>query len=314
MKYIIFICLFWVHFAQANSCWNDGGGGTENEHVNPGEIIVQRDAVVGAILSTVVTGTTIVDVINCDYSGNYYLTWKMLYENGVSVGNNIYATNVPGVGIRVKSRGQYYSNPPYQQLITAVSGLTSDSSTIEFIKTGDITSGTFLAGDIAAYYITENSITLGTMTKVIMDGNNTITQVACSVSNGNLIFPVGNVEANAFSGGVGSNPDVKSVQNLGLNCDPKANVNISLHGTQNPDTDNKSVLSLSSQGTSGVADGVGVQIVYNGEPLEINKIIKLKQSNGGQESFPFTARYYQTKQIVKPGTANATATLDITYQ
>ncbi|WP_256937857.1 hypothetical protein, partial [Enterobacter chuandaensis] len=30
--------------------------------------------------------------------------------------------------------------------------------------------------------------------------------------------------------------------------------------------------------------------------------------------FPLTARYYQTQTTVEPGTANASATLNLTYQ
>ncbi|MGE8030152.1 fimbrial protein [Enterobacter mori] len=314
MKYLFFIFLSFFTSVHAHTCWNSSGGGTENEHINVGTIVAQRDAAVGTILASITTGKVITNVINCDEYANYYLTWKMLYNGGVSAGDNVYATNVAGVGIRVKTRNHFYTNPPYEELITNVIGLTSEASIVEFIKTGDIISGTFTAGDVASYYITENGITLGTMTKVIMDGSNNISQVACSISNDNMVFPIGNVDAKDFSGGIGSSPNAKSVQNLELNCDPKANINISLHGSQNPDTSNISVLSLNNQGESGVADGVGVQILYNNEPLEINKLLNLKQAAGGQESFPITARYYQTKGIVKAGSANATATLDLTYQ
>ena len=104
-------------------------------------------------------------------------------------------------------------------------------------------------------------------------------------------------------------------QNLGLNCDPGANINVELAGTQNPDAPaDASVLALTGQGGPETAGGVGVQIVYNDVPLQLNNRIVLKKSAGGQETFPLVARYYQTKSQVKPGSANATATLNITYQ
>jgi type 1 fimbria pilin len=43
-------------------------------------------------------------------------------------------------------------------------------------------------------------------------------------------------------------------------------------------------------------------------------MLNLKNSAGGQETFPITARYIQTKDKVTAGSANATATLNITYQ
>jgi type 1 fimbria pilin len=48
--------------------------------------------------------------------------------------------------------------------------------------------------------------------------------------------------------------------------------------------------------------------------MALNNNIVLKTSAGGQETFPFTAQYYQTKSSVTSGAANATATLNLTYQ
>ncbi|MDU7775121.1 MAG: fimbrial protein, partial [Citrobacter sp.] len=93
-----------------------------------------------------------------------------------------------------------------------------------------------------------------------------------------------------------------------------ANINVTLTGTQNPDTTDDSVLELSNQGDDKVAAGIGVQLLYNDTPLELNKMLNLKRSAGGQEPFPITARYIQTKDKVRAGQANATATLNLTYQ
>ena len=54
--------------------------------------------------------------------------------------------------------------------------------------------------------------------------------------------------------------------------------------------------------------------MYNNSPLEINKMVNLKKSGGGVETFSIGARYIQTKESVMPGKANATAVLNITYQ
>jgi type 1 fimbria pilin len=83
---------------------------------------------------------------------------------------------------------------------------------------------------------------------------------------------------------------------------------------QNPDSANTSVMALTGQGNAGTAKGVGVQLLYNGSPLVMNGRLLLKQSAGGQETLPLTARYYQTLTTVESGSANASATLTITYQ
>lgn len=315
MIFVGFIMLMFFSPVHANTCWDSSGGGTQNLHVRMGAITVQRDAPVGTVIVSRMMGTVIYNTINCDYSGNYLLTRGIVYNGGIPVSDNVYKTNVEGVGIRLKDySGAFYTNPPTTSPIYAVNGLTSNPVTVEYVKTGNIISGTLSSGTVGSYYITENGITLGTMTAVIMDSGNTISQLACSVTTSTLNFSMGTIQTNDFGSSPGFTPDKKSTQELGMNCDEGANVNITLSGTQNPDVSNKDVLALSNQGQIGVADGVGVQLLYNGVPLVINGLINLKKSSGGMESFPITARYYQTKNIVKPGAANATAILNITYQ
>ncbi|MCD9160337.1 fimbrial protein, partial [Escherichia coli] len=103
-------------------------------------------------------------------------------------------------------------------------------------------------------------------------------------------------------------------QNLGLTCAAGTNITVSLSGIQNPDSANTSVMALTGQGNAGTAKGVGVQLIYNGVPLVMNSRLFLRQSAGGQETLPLTARYYQTLNRVESGSANASATLNLTYQ
>ncbi|GAB5071968.1 hypothetical protein SedNR2807_21540 [Citrobacter sedlakii] len=142
-----------------------------------------------------------------------------------------------------------------------------------------------------------------------------IVQTTCTVTTTTLTFPMGNIMANEFQG-KGTTSENEVTANLGLECDPSANVNITLTGTQNPDSTETSILALSGQGTadSGVADGIGVQLLYDNTLLKLNNKLTLKKSAGGAESFPISARYIQTKDLVKPGKADATAVLSLTYQ
>ncbi|MCU6278864.1 fimbrial protein [Enterobacter quasiroggenkampii] len=144
--------------------------------------------------------------------------------------------------------------------------------------------------------------------------NTNVLSDKCLLSNNLMAFDIGDIGADSFTNQIGFIPGKQALQNLHLSCDADANINITLKGIQNTDVSDPSVLSLTDQGKSGVADGIGIQLVYNDVPLELNKILTLKRSSGGQETFPLTARYYQTKTKVKPGIANAAATLDITYQ
>ncbi|WP_409976929.1 fimbrial protein [Serratia quinivorans] len=135
---------------------------------------------------------------------------------------------------------------------------------------------------------------------------------ACSLTSTSINVPLGDVAATKFTG-IATTAGDKSFD-LGLTCDKDAKINVSLAGTQNTDTTETSVLALTSAGQSGTASGVGVQLLYGGTPLKINNNILLKSSAGGQETLPFTARYYQTLADISAGLANSSATLNITYQ
>ena len=135
--------------------------------------------------------------------------------------------------------------------------------------------------------------------------------VGCQLSNGNIQVPFGNIDSTSFQN-TGYTTTAHSFS-VDLTCDAGANINVTLRGKQNPDTSNTSVLALSDT-DSGTAQGVGVQILYDDKPLNIDEKVPIKQSAGGEEVLPFSARYYQTKSEVTAGTANTVATLDLTYQ
>lgn len=207
--------------------------------------------------------------------------------------------------------GVYFESPAYFFSNTINQALSIASRTVTFVKTGAITSGVVSSGMLARVYGDGDGITAASFNFT----GPTITQVACSISTPNLTFPIGDVLVSKFGSTVGTIPaGGQNTQNLGLSCDYYANINVTLSGTQNPDVGTTSVLALTNQGDADVAKGVGVQILYNSTVLSRNSRIVLKRSSGGQEMLPITARYYQTKSSVTTGKANATATLNLTYQ
>ncbi|GAB5071967.1 hypothetical protein SedNR2807_21530 [Citrobacter sedlakii] len=185
---------------------------------------------------------------------------------------------------------------------------------VSLIKTGPISPGQLSPGLVAEIQARQSDGEVG-IQKYYLTAAANIIQTACTVTTTTLTFPMGNILANEFQG-KGTTSENEVTANLGLDCDPDANVNITLTGTQNPDSTESSTLALSGQGTvdSGVADGIGVQLLYNNTLLKLNNKLTLKKSEGGAESFPISARYIQTKDLVKPGKANATAVLSLTYQ
>ncbi|MEG5632735.1 fimbrial protein [Enterobacter bugandensis] len=295
----------------ANAACYVNQGGPKTYTLTQSALTVQRDAPVGTVIGTIVATGPSGAYLSCSGSGHgYYAVSK--FNTPSSIGS-VYNTNIPGVGVKVQlsNSSLYFENPAlvrnYANATVYIDGYLPQ---VSFIKTGNVISGIVSSGTVG---VTTDDGGVAALT-VNLSGNS-ITQLACSITTPNLTFSIGNILASSFGASVGTiPPGAQNTQNLGLNCDAGANINVSLQGTQNPDVSTTSVLALSGQGNADVAKGVGVQFLYNGAPLVLNNRIVLKRSAGGQETFPITARYYQTKTAVTTGKANASATLDITYQ
>ncbi|WP_273868652.1 fimbrial protein [Serratia odorifera] len=242
---------------------------------------------------------------------------------------DVYPTNISGVGVRYNFSSNssifcpvkfddHIDNSVLTYTCHLMAGTTQSLSfgaSIEFVKLNpSVASGviTTIPKVSVSYSLNHQA---GVYDLPIMWNGTTnvnLTAVACTINASNISVPLGDVLATQFTG-VGATPLTKGF-NLGLNCDANAKVNVSLSGTANSDIANSDILALTNAGTAGVADGLGVQVLYNGAPLKRDTNLLLKTSAGGVETLPFSARYYQTKSAVKPGKASTTATLNLTYQ
>ncbi|HBR2077579.1 TPA: fimbrial protein [Klebsiella quasipneumoniae subsp. quasipneumoniae] len=303
--------------------------------VDYGNIIVQRDVPVGQAISNEIYGS-LAHAYTCVTTGNEGSSSGMksaiLPYVATYGARRVYQTNVPGVGISFgfymnsKAGASTFSGTDYIDRGNA--SMSSWSSNpgelvihdyqpvIQFWKIGDITSGS-VTGQLASFVAFTMQYLGGEQAPEIPvnAGAGSITQVACAVTTSNMVFELGDVLVSEFGSAVGSTPaNAQKTQNLILDCDAGANINVMLSGAQNPDVSDNTVLALTGQGSAGVAQGVGVQLVYNNTPLILGNNLVLKRTNGGQEMFPLTARYYQTNTTVTTGIANASATLSLTYQ
>jgi len=235
----------------------------------------------------------------------------------------LYNTNIPGVSYGIigaldstNMAGYYFGVEGPDKILNSwspgdIASLRYGVSLgVELFKTGPTGSGAIPSKKVGAAIIRVDNAWQTEHDLLISSFN--VTTLACAISASNISVPLGDVLVTKFTG-VGATPVTKGF-NLGLNCDANAKVNVSLSGTANSDIANSDILALTNAGTAGVADGLGVQILYNGAPLKRNTNLLLKTSAGGVETLPFSARYFQTKSAVKPGKANASATFNLTYQ
>lgn len=329
--FILIAVLFSCNRVFAAECTSRGGSYTFN-----GAITIPRDAPVG-YTSPKVNASGTVWGITCkgDSSADRDVYWTLRVPGTPVAGySDIYSTNISGLGVMynfaLNSGSNEFCNVPFDAHIDnsvrtftchLPAGKTMDFSlgaSLQFVKiNNNLSSGvvTTIPSVTSTYQLNNESGIHNLNNLWTGNGSVTLTVAACSINASNLTFAIGDVSASAFGTTVGTIPSgAQNTQTLGLNCNAGTNINARLSGTQNPDVSNTSVLALTGQGNSDVAGGVGIQLIYNGSPLELNNRIVLKASNGGQETFPITARYYQTKTLVTGGKANASVTLDLTYQ
>ncbi|WBL72579.1 fimbrial protein [Serratia liquefaciens] len=321
---LLILCLFGLTglcSTRLMACAPLNGWQNKEQTVNFGDVIIQRGTAPGSVFaSKTVTIRDGVEDISNEYCSKSSISVN--YANGWSPLNGVAATNIAGVGVRLTYR--HWSSGDWSLVanqsrdignFNAVWRFNSSSWLIELIKTGPSSSGNLAAGTLGKVSITPSVWVASppwTVTSLKTTGVNNIISIACSLNSTSINVPLGDISATRFTG-TGLTLGDKSFD-LGLNCDKDAKINVALAGTQNSDTAETSVLALTNAGQTGTAKGVGVQLLYGGTPLKINNTILLKTSSGGQETLPFSARYYQTNKLVMPGKANSSATLNITYQ
>ncbi len=203
-----------------------------------------------------------------------------------------------------------------------------DPVTVEIVKTG--TTGTTSPGTASAN-MTIGSVgsTMQTSDKAIfyLRGANTIGYLAetCKVptpaSFDVSLGSVGISGSSGFGSGVGSTSQAKDFA-INLSCDTAVSgafkVMMQLDGTPVSGLANQGVLALTNSGASGVASGVGVQVLQgaSGTPVSFATPWQVGAFpvSASLINVPFSARYYQTAARVTPGSANSSMTYTISYQ
>lgn len=287
-------------------------------------------------------------ITNC--GRNYVVGWFYLNDPQTSLsGGEIAPTNITGLGVKVTTKGQAgpYDDP---QVVNngwkngdggGDHGLNSQYLVELYSLGGPIASGTLTFGSPLAQVEfrdkqSHSSSDGDVASQVVLTNTHVVIKaMGCTADTSAIRFPFGAMNLNQFAGvtTVNGAPD----QTVRLACEPGTNVKLSVTAEAVPGgiADN-SVIALTGNGTEGVASGVGVQLGLksrsydsgeSGLPLNQDVVLFTSQRedinltgssllSGGsaeQETLIFSARYYKISDKVIPGTANATATLNLTY-
>lgn len=303
-----------------------------------GRVVVRPSDEVGKILRK---ATFAIDpnnsTINCTRYSSGTVRADLTQSYPVSpLGNNIYSTNIPGIGIRLYREAQNNSNfsgyYPYSRNISGGSSwggtnysLDTGYFVVEIVKTASQTgSGALVPGQYSRYYLTSHP-NQPILTSHVYGDAITIASSSCEIQgNINKVVTLPTVTKSGFTG-VGSTQGAQTFD-----------MNILCNGGDNPTGyEEKNLISLSfdyvQDGTnnqvmqntapaSTKANGVGVQLLWNynnknqiikkGDKLELGTV---NSNQTLQYNVPMTAQYYQTATNVTAGNVRAMATVTIEY-
>lgn len=326
------VSLFAYNHTNAN-CTLSKGFTTVDIPMTIGKIVVKPNDPIGTILQkNTFTISPNNSTATCNRASDQIIAALPLNYPISPIGNNVYATNIPGIGIRLyreaADASDFSGYYPYRRTLTPNQTYTLSPGyfVMEVIKTAMTTgSGALVAGRYSTYYVSGQQNRPFLTTTVLSNAPILIASSSCEIQSG-VDSPVQlpTVMKSAFRA-IGSTQGEQNF-NLSILCNGSENNSgiatsntISLSFDYNSDTSNNQVIN-NSAANSIKANGVGVELLWNlnGANKPIQKATKLNigsvSSNQTVEyDIPLTARYYQTATNVTAGEVKATATVTIQY-
>lgn len=275
-------------------------------------ITVQRDAPAGTVLAERrLPQRSASDIAKCTTPANYY-EGEFRFNTLSAYGNHVYATNVPGVGVRV-SGYSYNSATPYNlpisgNILPTAMLWIGGSVRVQLVKTlpDAVGTGVIAAGTLSRNYIGSPRLYYTT----VSINRITVNRAACTVNTTSIPVPLGDKISTDFTGPGSTTKN--EYFNIPLSCTAGTKVNVTLDGVPHP-SGAAGVLALSSPPSGTAAAGVGVQVLYKNAPVTLGRKIIVGTAPSGNYNIPLVGRYYQTDAKVTGGEANATATFTMTY-
>lgn len=274
-----------------------------------GTVSVSADAVPGTVLAEKTTAAWSSPQFKCvkpTRTGSL-----ALFTTASALGDHIYDTNVPGVGIRV-----YFYNSSYGERVLPdrdfipwifKSPLSNAHYRVQLIKTGEITNGgSLLTGTLArAGYDDQAQVWTD-----LVDARIEPQRPTCAFASKRLVFALGKVDGRDLKLAGSSHWATQSLVVTG--CTNATQMLMSFAGM--PDTDEASLFKLSG---AGAATGVAVELRSDDPdaqalPNSTTPLVLPARTEGQQ--FGFRARYRTTGVAIAPGPADTHITVNVAYR
>ncbi|HDJ1438891.1 TPA: type 1 fimbrial protein [Serratia rubidaea] len=289
-----------------------------------GRVVVDPSAPVGSVLYEKSWTMSQSDI-------NYYCTGRndfsaRIVATGVQdLGNKVYSTNVPGIGLRFRRGGAIQFTYPEVKNFDAGRGtryyLAGSTFTLQVIKTAAVTgSGSVASGKYTSYdyvygsnpiletYLSANALTIVSPSCTVMGGNNFSVDVgAIKTSDLNGV--------GTYAGG--RRFPIQLQCNGGVSVSGYANVNMTFDGNLATGTTLSQGVLKNERTDSSAAQGVGIQVLDSRmNPLQFKKAYNVGRLANNQTQYidlSYTARFYQYLSKITSGAVEAHMVFNLTY-
>lgn len=315
------------------SCLPTSGFTSKDISMAVGRVVVRPSDAVGAVLRKATFAINPNNsTIYCNFSAGRVRADIVQPLSLSALGNNIYNTNIPGIGIRLYREAETASSfsgyYPYSRNLNANTNYTLSAGyfVVEIIKTAMSTgSGALVPGQYSSYYSID-APTRPILTSTVYGNAITIVSASCEVAGAiNRVVNLAPVSKSGFTG-VGTTQGEQTFD-IDLRCNGGDNntstVEQGLIGVSfdfQPYGTNLEVIENSAP-VAQRAGGVGTQLVSmlnaGSNVIAKNELLPLGQVNSGQTvdfKIPMKARYYQASPSVTAGKVRGMATFTIDYQ
>ena len=298
--------------------------------MNLGRIVMRPDMAPGTIISAKQFPIASQWVAECAGRGSM----EGVLSNNYSIselGNNIYKTNIPGIGLRLyreSHSGFIKTFYPHSILYNGRTTLYLDPGffNVEVIRLpGPTGAGPLNSGLYSVYYANSTGPSKPVLTSHVYGDGITIVNSTCAIDSGSrdITVDMGTVARKEFTG-VGSTLNERRF-NIRLNCvggnesqwsQKRGDVSLAFYYSPNKAWGNQGVIQPEKGETA--ATGVGIQLltdtdapVKNGDYVYAGKLLQFKSET---IDVPMKARFYQTDNKVTGGNVSALATFTVVYQ
>ena len=312
------------------ACHPTSGFVTTDISMAVGRVVVRPSDPVGTILRKATFPISASSSrIYCDYYGGT-MSAKITQNLPLSpLGNSIYNTNIPGIGIRLYREAEGATNfsgyyPYTSRMYSGYYNLSAGYFVVEIIKTAENTgSGAIAPGRYSTYYA-DGYTNIPSLTSTIYGNAITIASSSCEVlGNINKTVNLPKVNKSEFQG-VGSTAGEQGF-NLDLKCNGGTNPSNYIENNRislDFDYESTDMQTITNSATSSTrANGVNTQLVmdYGNQNTIVRKGSRfyLGTVNSGQSlqyNLPMRARYIKMTQNVTPGKVRGMATVTIHYE